>query len=150
MSKKIISAICAASLSAACVFQVLAADDITVNIDGQAVSFDVAPIIENDRTLVPVRAIFEALGAQVEWDEAKRTVISVKGDRSCILQIDNTSMFVLTTDGSIPAEEKTLDVPAKIVEDRTLVPLRAISEAYDCSVDWDGSSRTVTITTSAQ
>lgn len=151
MTNKIISAIAAASLASACAVPALAADDITVNLDGKAVSFDVAPIIENDRTLVPVRAIFEALGAQVEWDEATRTVISAKGDRSCVLQIDNTAMFVSTTaDGSTTTDTKTLDVPAKIVDDRTLVPLRAISEAYDCTVDWDGESRTVTITTTAE
>ena len=142
MNKKLISILSAAALTAAGASSAFAADDITVKLDGNAIKFDVAPIIENDRTLVPLRAIFEALGAQVEWDGANETVISAKGNRSCVLQIGNENMFV-TTDGN--TEIKTLDVPAKIVEDRTLIPLRAVSEAYNCTVDWDGETRTVTI-----
>ena len=138
MNKKILSALCAASTATALASPVMA-DDITVLLNGSAIEFDVAPIIENDRTLVPLRAIFEALGAQVEWDGENETVISAKGNSTCILQIGG-KMFV-------NGEEKELDVPAKIVNDRTLVPLRAVSEAYDCTVDWDGDTRTVTITT---
>lgn len=137
MNKKLVSAICAAS------FTVLSttafADDITVLLNGNAVEFDVAPIIENDRTLVPLRAVFEALGAAVEWDASTQTVISQKGDNSCVFQIGNDQMFV-------NGEAKTLDVAAKIVDDRTLIPLRAVSEAYGCDVEWDGDTRTVTIT----
>lgn len=142
MNKKLISILSSAALTAAGASSAFAADDITVKLDGNVIKFDVAPIIENDRTLVPLRAIFEALGAQVEWDGANETVISAKGNRSCVLQIGNENMFV-TTDGN--TEIKTLDVPAKIVEDRTLIPLRAVSEAYNCTVDWDGETRTVTI-----
>lgn len=137
MNKKIVSALCAASMTAA--FAATAsADDITVLLNGNAIEFDVAPIIENDRTLVPLRAIFEALGAEVEWDGTTQTVISAKGDDTCVFQIGNDKMFV-------NGETKTLDVAAKIVDDRTLIPLRAVSEAYNCTVDWDGATRTVTI-----
>lgn len=137
MNKKLVSAVCAASF--ATLSATAFAEDITVLLDGKAVGFDVAPIIENDRTLVPLRAIFEALGAAVEWDAATQTVISQKGDDTCVFQIGNDKMFV-------NGEEKTLDVAAKIVDDRTLVPLRAVSEAYSCSVEWDGNTKTVTIT----
>lgn len=138
MNKKLLSALCAASMTFAVASPAMA-DDITVLLDGNAIEFDVAPIIENDRTLVPLRAIFEALGAQVEWDGENETVISAKGNNICVLQIGG-KMFV-------NGVEKELDVPAKIVEDRTLVPLRAVSEAYECKVDWNGDTRTVTITT---
>ena len=138
MNKKLLSALCAASMTFAIASPAMA-DDITVLLDGNAIEFDVAPIIENDRTLVPLRAIFEALGAQVEWDGENETVISAKGNNICVLQIGG-KMFV-------NGVEKELDVPAKIVEDRTLVPLRAVSEAYECKVDWNGDTRTVTITT---
>ena len=138
MNKKITAAVCAASITAA--FATTAsADDITVLLNGNAIEFDVAPIIENDRTLVPLRAIFEALGAEVEWDGATQTVISAKGDDTCIFQIGNDKMFV-------NGEAKTLDVAAKIIDNRTLIPLRAVSEAYSCNVEWDGATRTVTIT----
>lgn len=146
MNKKLISILSAATITAAGASSAFAADDITVKLDGNDIKFDVAPIIENDRTLVPLRAIFEALGAQVEWDDVTKTVVSAKGDRSCVLQIGNANMFVSTTvDNKTDTETKTLDVPAKIVEDRTLIPLRAVSEAYNCTVDWDGATRTVTI-----
>lgn len=138
MNKKLLSALCAASMTFAVASPAMA-DDITVLLYGNAIEFDVAPIIENDRTLVPLRAIFEALGAQVEWDGENETVISAKGNNICVLQIGG-KMFV-------NGVEKELDVPAKIVEDRTLVPLRAVSEAYECKVDWNGDTRTVTITT---
>lgn len=139
MNKKIVSALCAASMTVAFAAPATA-DDITVLLNGNVIEFDVAPIIENDRTLVPLRAIFEALGAQVEWDGTTETVISAKGDDTCIFQIGNDKMFV-------NGEAKTLDVAAKIVDDRTLIPLRAVSEAYNCTVDWNGETRTVTITT---
>ncbi len=139
MNKKIVSALCAASVTAAFAAPVMA-DDISVLLNGNAIEFDVAPIIENDRTLVPLRAIFEALGAEVEWDGTTQTVISAKDDDTCVFQIGNDQMFV-------NGEAKTLDVAAKIVDDRTLIPLRAVSEAYNCVVDWDGETRTVTIVT---
>ena len=145
MKKILISAICASAVLSAA--SSAFADDITVLLDGKAIEFDVAPIIENDRTLVPLRAIFESLGAQVEWDGDTRTVISVKNDRSCVLQIGNPSMFV--SQGTA-TETKTLDVPAQIKDDRTLIPLRAVSEAYNCTVDWDGATRTVTIASPAE
>lgn len=151
MNKKIISAISAAAIMTAGASAAFAADDITVKLDGKDIAFDVAPIIENDRTLVPLRAIFEALGAQVEWDDATKTVISAKDNRTCVLQIGNASMFVsVTTDNKTDTVAKTLDVPAKIKDDRTLIPLRAVSEAYNCQVDWDGDTRTVTITSPAE
>ena len=87
---------------------------------------------------MPVRAIFEALGATVEWQGDTKTAVSQKGDTKVSLQIDNTVMKVNDAD-------VTLDVPAKLIDDRTLVPVRAISEAYNCHVDWNGSKRTVII-----
>ena len=132
MNKKFIAAAAAVSAAASLMAPAYADNDIKVFLDGQAIEFDVAPIIENDRTLVPLRAIFEAMGAEVEWDEDTRTVISAKGDDLCVFQIDG--------------EAKTLDVPAMIKDDRTLIPLRAVSEAYGCNVEWDGDTYTVTIT----
>ncbi len=118
---------------------VFANDKITVLVNGEQVEFDVAPIIENSRTLVPVRAIFEKLGAVVEWDEINQMVCADKKDISVSLQVGNTA---LTKNGMLFA----LDVPAKIVNDRTLVPLRAVSEAFDCEVVWNESTKTVSVT----
>lgn len=111
---------------------------ICVSVGGKLVPFDQPPVLENGRTLVPLRAIFEALGASVEWDAMTQTVKSVKDNTQISLQIGSSSMYVNGT-------AKTLDVPAKIINSRTLVPVRAVSEAYGASVEWDQYSQTVII-----
>ncbi|MEA1960631.1 MAG: copper amine oxidase N-terminal domain-containing protein [Bacillota bacterium] len=111
---------------------------ITVTLDGATLSFDVPPTIENGRTLVPFRAIFEAMGATVSWDGEQRIASGVKGDISVALPIGSV-------DATINGEINALDVPAKIVEGRTLVPLRFVSESFGASVEWAGETRTITI-----
>lgn len=111
---------------------------VTVMVDGEYVKFDVQPTIIEGRTLVPVRAIFEALGAEVDWNGDTRTAVSSKGDTKVSVQIDNNVMKVNDAD-------VVLDVPAQLIDNRTLVPVRAISEAYDCYVDWNGDKRTVIV-----
>lgn len=105
-------------------------DPIQVFINGQKVQFDTMPVIQNSRTLVPVRAIFEGLGATVKWDGATNTVSSTKDNHSLSLVIGNTNAMV---------DNKTvvLDVPATIMNSRTMVPLRFISEAYGNKVDYN-------------
>lgn len=117
----------------------MAKDNITVELDGKEIIFDVQPQIINDRTMVPLRAIFEALGATVEWDQATQTVTSIKDDTIIKLTINNHNMLV-------SGNSVTLDTPACIIEERTLVPVRAISEAFNLNVEWDGNTRTVIIT----
>ena len=139
MCKKFISAaVCAAMLAAAPA--ALCEDDIKVILDGSAMSFEVPPQIINDRTLVPLRAIFEALGADVEWDEDTRTVTAEKDGTVLSLAIDS---YVMTV-GERMVE---LDSPAVIIDDRTLVPARAVSESFGADVEWDEDTRTVIITT---
>ena len=120
---------------------VLAGGNITVQIDGQPIGFDVPPQIMNGRTMVPLRAIFEALGAAVNWNGDTQTVTSEKNGVSISLTINEPSMYV---NGSAVA----LDSPACIVDGRTLVPVRAISEAFGTAVGWDGATSTVAISTS--
>lgn len=146
MKKKIISMLLA--LTAVMSFSTAMADDaITVLVDDKKVEFEeVAPFIENEHTLVPFRAIFEALGAEVNWDGATKTVISYDPatDTSVVLQIDSNVMFV----NEMPV---TLETPAKIVNDGfTVVPVRAISEGLKREVGWDDSTRTVTIKSIAE
>ncbi len=112
--------------------------EISVLLNSKKIEFDQLPVLEYGRTLVPLRAIFEALGASVQWDGATQTVTAVKGDTTVSLQIGSTSMYV---NGVV----KTLDVPAKLINSRTLVPVRAISEAFGCAVGWDGNTQTVII-----
>ena len=119
-----------------------AADEIRVILDGEELEFDVAPQIVDERTMVPMRAIFEALGATVEWDDETRTVTAVRGETTVIMQVGNYSMFV---DDS----EIVLDVAPLIEGERTLVPARAVAEGLDADVQWDGVARVVTITSQA-
>ena len=115
-----------------------AEEDIRVLLNNTELTFDVTPKIIDGRTMVPMRAIFEAMGAKVEWDEETQTVVGTKENKKIILTIDNELAFI---DG----EAKTLDVPAKVVNGRTLVPVRFIAEALNCNVDWNGDTQTVII-----
>ena len=118
-------------------------DDVTVTLDGEQVAFDQPPVIQEGRTLVPMRAIFEAMGASVDWDGATRTVTSTRGDVTIVLTIDSSTM---TRNGQAIA----LDVPAQILNGRTLVPIRAIGDAFGADVKWDGATRSVTIVSDAE
>lgn len=117
------------------------ASDIQVEIDGTAVTFDQPPIIENDRVMVPMRALAEALGAEVGWEGERRMMSSVRGDVTLCIDIGKYVMW--KNDAPI-----ILDTAPMIVNGRTLAPIRAVSEGYDCKVDWDGQARMVTVKTS--
>ncbi len=113
---------------------------ITVYLDGEQLTFDVDPILENGRTLVPMRVIFEALGAQVNWDGNTWTAIATKGDTKIVITIDSKQM--LKNDQVVE-----LDVPARLIDSRTLVPVRAVSEGMGADVQWDDKLWQVIITT---
>ena len=102
--------------------------------------FDVNPVIENSRTLVPFRKIFEALDCAVSYtkENGAQVVTANRGNKWITLEIGKNE---ITVDG----ETKKLDVAPKIVNGRTLVPLRAISEGLDCTVDWSADTKTVDI-----
>lgn len=111
-----------------------------VQLDGELLDFDQDPVKESDRVLVPMRAIFEALGAQVSWDEDTKTAHAVRGEDITSFQIDNTTMY-------LNGKAIEIDVPARQVGDRTLVPVRAISEALNVKVDWVEETQTVILQT---
>ena len=108
-------------------------------INGIAVEFDQPPVIENGRTLVPLRPIFEALGADVDWDQSTQTISAKRGNTTITLKIGSN---ILVKNGT----NIQLDVPAVTVGGRTLVPLRAVAESLDAKVGWDSATRTITIT----
>ena len=105
-----------------------------IYVNGNALVSENPAVIENDRTLLPLRVIFEALGQQVDWHADDRSITS----GNIWLQIDNP---VATVNG----ENVNLDVPAKIINDLTYVPLRFIAESLDKDVIWDGSQLRVDI-----
>jgi len=108
-----------------------------VTLDGRELNFDVLPIIENGRTLVPLRTIFEALGAEVSWNEETQTVTAKKGSTEIQLIIGGEAY---KNGQLIP-----LDVPAKSFKGRTLVPLRFVSEALGYQVNWSNETQTASI-----
>lgn len=111
---------------------------ISVYVSDTRIEFDQWPVMYNDRTLVPMRKIFEALGATVSWDEATQTVTAVRGDRTIKLSIGSSVM-------DLNGETILLDTPSILLNDRTLVPVRAIAEGLGCTVSWDDATYTVTI-----
>ncbi len=107
-------------------------------INGQEVVSDVPPIIENGRTLVPVRVISERLEASVEWIESTRTVKIKHEGKEIVLYIDDKTV-------TVNGKHETLDVPARIVNGRTLVPIRFLANQLNADVAWDESTYTVSI-----
>ena len=111
---------------------------IKVSVNGNQVQFDVEPTIKNDTTLVGYRAIMEALGAEVTWDEEARTVTAVKGDVKIVLTIDSNEADVNGT-------KYTLLTAPEIINNSTMVPVRFISENLGMKVNWNETERLVTV-----
>ena len=114
-----------------------AAGEVSVEFNGEKLSFDVPAQIYNGRTLVPLRAIFEKMGAEVDYEDGVAT--ATKGDTVVVLTIGDSSP---TIDGVVVP----IDQPAIIVNERTLAPLRFVAEAFGGSVEWDPASSTASIT----
>lgn len=160
--KKLLCMILAAVMILSSVSAVVFADDeIKVLVDGNQLEFDVAPVIEDGRTLVPMRAIFEALGADVDWNESSKTITAKTDSKTLMITIGENRLGVIekvaVSQETKVDEDNTgytealirsipLDVPAKIVDGRTLVPIRAVSEGLDADVAWNAEEKIVSIT----
>ncbi|HAA34283.1 MAG TPA: copper amine oxidase [Firmicutes bacterium] len=114
------------------------AREISVFIDGLAVNFDVQPVIQQNRVLVPFRAVAEALNIKVSWDNTTQTVEATGGGALVQMRVGNETAF---RNGS----PITLDVPPVILNGRVLIPLRFFSEAFDSKVAWDPATYSVEI-----
>lgn len=117
-------------------------DPINLIVKGKQTPTDVEPFVENSRTLVPVRALSEALGFQVDWKADKNQVNLTKGDKELIFTLGDKRLKV--QEGKT-TKEMTMDVPAKAVKNRTFIPARTVAEAYGEKVDWNGPMKTVLI-----
>ncbi len=113
-------------------------DDIKVILNDNKLNFAQSPVIEKGTTLVPMRAIFEAMGASVEWDGATQTVTSVKSDTTISLTLNKET-------ATVNGKDISLAVPAKLINGNTMVPLRFVGESLGAEVNWDGESKTITI-----
>ncbi len=111
-------------------------EDVQVSFNGQPVLFEVPPVIRDDRTFVPVRFVLERIEAKLEWNGVKRQVTIHYGEKTVILTIDSRDVLV---DG----RAVQIDVAPFIYKDRTMVPLRFISEEFGFQVNWEPATRTV-------
>ena len=115
---------------------VMADSGVKVSLDEKYVVFDQTPVIRNGRTLVPLRQIFEAFGASVKWDGETQTITSAKGDTTVTMQIGSDTL-------KVGDKTVTLDTVPQIIGGRTMIPVRAVADAFGIAVDWDAVSRTV-------
>lgn len=113
---------------------------IDLYVDGRKLEPDVAPVIVNGRTLVPLRSIFESLQASVTWDGTTKTAVATKGGNTVSITINRPTAYV---NGAPVA----LDTPAAIINERTMVPVRFVSEALQANVWWEADTKTVYVAT---
>lgn len=116
------------------------ATGIRIRLEGELLKIDTQPVNVNGRILLPMRALFEALGATVNWDAKTRSVTASKGDISLKLTLDSKEAVV-------NGKNITLDVAPTLHQSKTLVPVRFVAESLNAKVEWDESSRYVNIMT---
>ena len=143
LMKKILAAVLAASMLVSgmtvCANAVSAspAASISVKVDNSTVAFpDQKPTVQNNRTLVPIRFIAEALGYKVEWNSKDNTAV-----------IDNgrIKLYIGTDQAVIDGKKTKLDTKSVVMNERTMVPLRVVAETLGCTVDWAAETQTVLV-----
>jgi|GEM_PF-6389152 len=113
--------------------------EVRVRVNGTRVDFPgQGAILENDRVLVPLRGVFEQLGADVRWDRESNTVTATRGRRDIVLRLDRPR-------AQVNGRAMRLDQPAQVINGRALVPLRFLSESLGATVDWNATNLTVNI-----
>ena len=117
--------------------------NISLQINGSEISTEVPPTVIDGRTMVPVRAIFEAVGANIEFDAETKTITATKNDTT-------VKMTVGAKTANVNNKEVQLDTPAVIVNGRTLAPARFVAETFGYTVQWDAENKIVKITGSTE
>ncbi len=115
-------------------------------VNSEELSLDVPPTIQNGRTLVPLRFIGEAFGATVAWESKTRAITLSLHPRTIRLWIDNPKAVIESAHpDEEPVKEIILEIPPQIINGRTMVPIRFISEAFGAKVEWEAKTQTITI-----
>ncbi|HEY9062794.1 MAG TPA: stalk domain-containing protein [Pseudobacteroides sp.] len=115
---------------------------ISVRVDGELLYPDVLPINKDGRIMLPMRSIFEALGANISWDDKSKTVTAVKGNTTVKISINKKI-------ANINGEDIEIDVPPALNQGRTMVPVRFVSESLGQTVSWDPENQHVDIISEA-
>lgn len=137
--KKFISLVVATTLTISSMLCAFAADEgINVYLEEFKINFDVQPQIINGRTMVPIRAIFEAMGANVVWDDTTKTAISTKDGTTVKMTLNSTTEY-------INDDTYEMDVTPVIINGRTLAPARYVAEAFGYDVKWYEMTQSVLI-----
>ena len=118
-------------------------DVVSVTVDNSPVEFDQNPVIIEGHTLVPVRAVFEKAGAEVSWDQPTQTATIKKEGYTVTIKYGESVMYK-------NGEPIELEQPADVINNRTMIPVRAIAEAMDFSVTWDGHHSLILISTNGK
>lgn len=116
--------------------------EVSVKIDNNLMKFEQPALLVNGNTLVPIRGVFEQLGAVVEWNQKTYEIIARKGTTLVELKVGSKSI-------KVNGKSKTLDIAPQIINNHTLIPLRAVSEALGAEVGWDAKTTTALITSAA-
>ena len=109
-----------------------------VVLNDSILSFDQPPVIEEGRTLVPMRFLFEQMGANVEWNEETKSARATLNNKAVTFAIDDN-------EAEVDSQPVTMDVPARLINGKTMVPLRFLSEEMGYNVTWDEETRTAVI-----
>ncbi len=115
---------------------------VTVIVSGAAIESDQPAVIVNDRTMVPFRVIAEALDCTVDWKAATKTVVMEKDGLTASMSIGEPKLVYNDGDTEYTVD---IDTPATIINNRTMVPVRFLSEYFGFDVEWDAATRTVTV-----
>ncbi|MBB5173788.1 N-acetylmuramoyl-L-alanine amidase [Texcoconibacillus texcoconensis] len=115
-------------------------EDVPVIVNDERLSLQREPVFDNNRLVVPFRAISEELGVDVGWKDEEREVHAENGDMHVVFDIDEEKTFV---NGE---EDKSVDPPPQIIDDYTMIPLRFFSETFGADVSWDEDERIAEIT----
>lgn len=110
-----------------------------VTLNGELLGFEEMPVREDDRLLVPMRFLFEKMGAEVEWDQATQTATVLQENDAVAFQINNRS-------ATVNSQAQTMDVPARLINDKTMIPIRFLSENLGYTVEWDEETNMAIIT----
>jgi|GEM_PF-2147605 len=117
---------------------VLQLDNTTASVNGQSVTLDVAPFLKDGRTLVPLRFVTEALGANLEWNGKEQSITLRRGT-------DKMKLVLNSSEALVNGQTVFLDVPAINHKGRTMVPIRFVIENFDLEIEFDNKTRTITI-----
>lgn len=119
-------------------------NEVTVIMDGEEIVSDVPAMIINDRAMLPFRAVLESFGADVDWNSDYEIITAVRAETVLSLRL-NKVIMVKTNLKDTSSEQIELDTAPQIIDSRTFVPVRAVSEALNAKVSWDAENRIVII-----